>query len=153
MASSCPGAQPPFWPVTIVNGIRDGVTKPVLGQRFGKLCGLFKIKTKTLTWVHFCSIHRRGGWYGWFLGFLGHSKEGQNLGHTAPWPWLDRRREVLSQGHNLLTNQRGQGAFGHPRPLPEQKWLALLLLTRSLAGTNCEAGARGLCKDPGRAVP
>lgn len=54
----------------------------MLGQRFGKLCGLFKIKTKTLTWVYFCSIHRRGGWYGWFLGFLGHSKEGQNLGHT-----------------------------------------------------------------------
>lgn len=49
MASSCPGAWPPFWPSGRCHsqGIRDGVTRTSSGTEVGKLCELFKIKTKT----------------------------------------------------------------------------------------------------------
>lgn len=43
------------------------------GTEVGKLCGLFKIKLKNTDLGPFCSIHRKGGWYGWVLGFLDHS--------------------------------------------------------------------------------
>ena len=93
----------------------------------------FKIKTKTLTLVHFCSLHGTDGWYGWVLGFLDDSRKDRTL-DIQLWPWLDRRQEVISQRHTLFTNQRGQGASGHPHPLPEQNLTQQTWLSTSSQG-------------------
>lgn len=79
--------------VSLINGIRDGVTKPVPGQRSGSCVDFFKIKTKTLTLVHFCSIHGRGGWHGWVLGFLDDSGKDRTLDIQLFGPgWTEDRR-------------------------------------------------------------
>lgn len=78
----------------------------------GKLCELFKIKTKPPACWSILFHLQKGRW--WALGSTHHDptfQKGQDLGHTALEPQLDQRQEVLSQRIYLQAKEATPSPF------------------------------------------